>query len=317
MMHTACKRPDEEDMQNWTRRQALAGFVIAAKLAAQRPSNLPNEDCIDAHVHVWEPANARFPYDPAYDGPKELPTTFTPSNLLSIAQPVGVKRIVLVQMSFYGTDNSYMLDAIKLHPSKFSGIAVVDRTSLSLSNEMSRLRTLGVRGFRIAQGNHPAGWLEMPDMRRLWSLAAEKQMVVCSLVNPAELSSLDRMCADFPETTLAIDHIARIGMAGPVRDVDVAALCRLSRHPRVHVKVSAFYALGKQLPPYNDLVPLISALYDSYGPHRLMWGSDSPYQVQPPHTYGASLDLVRNGLPFLSPQDKAWLLGKSAQSVFF
>ncbi len=304
-------------MQNWTRRQALGGFVIAANLAAQRPSNMPSEDYIDAHVHVWEPANASFPYDPAYDGPKELPTTFTPSNLLSIARPVGVKRIVLVQMSFYGTDNSYMLDAIRLHPSQFSGIAVVDRASLSLGDEMSRLRTLGVRGFRIVQGSHPAGWLGMPDMRRLWSLAAEKQMAICSLINPADLSSLDRMCAEFPDTTLTIDHIARIGMAGRVRDVDVASLCRLSRHQRVHVKVSAFYALGKKLPPYSDLVPLIKALYDSYGPQRLMWGSDSPYQVQSPHTYAASLDLVRNGLPFLSPQDTDWLLRKSAQSVFF
>jgi Amidohydrolase len=61
-----------------------------------------------------------------------------------------------------------------------------------------------------------------------------------------------------------------------LRDQDVRALCILSRHPNVHAKVSAFYGFGKKRLPYSDLVPLVQALYNAYGPKRLMWGSDSP-----------------------------------------
>jgi predicted TIM-barrel fold metal-dependent hydrolase len=302
--------------QRWNRRQALAGLAFALDLPAQRQTFMTT-DYIDAHVHVWKPADALFPYDPHYSGPAAAPITFTPENLLAITETVAVKRIVLVQMSFYGTDNSYMLDAMKRHRSVFSGIAVVDEDAASLAVEMARLASLGVRGFRITQGNRPAGWLETANMREMWHLAAEMKLAICPLVGPDAIPALDRMCAEFTGTTLVIDHMARIGMDGKLRNQDVSSLCKLSRHLRVHVKVSAFYALGKKQSPYSDLAPLVHALYDAYGPRRLMWGSDSPFQVQPPYTYAESLEFVRNRLPFLSLEDKEWILRKSAEMVFF
>jgi predicted TIM-barrel fold metal-dependent hydrolase len=303
-------------MQQWNRRQVLAAFPFALDLAAQRRHPM-TPDYIDAHVHVWKLSDAHFPYDPGYDGPAAAPASFTPEHLLDVARPVGVKRIVLVQMSFYGTDNSYMLNAMKQYPGVFSGIAVVDHDAPSLSREMTRLASSGVRGFRITRGNHEAGWLETVNMRKMWHLAGEQKLAICALVGPDALPALHRMCEDFPDTTLVIDHMARIGMDGVVRDQDVTALCNLSRHPRVHFKVSAFYALGKKQAPYRDLVPLIEALYKAFGVQRLMWGSDSPFQVEPPYTYSESLDLVSSGLPFLTTDDKEWILRKSAEKIFF
>jgi len=303
-------------MQQWNRRQVLASFAFALDLAAQRRHSMTT-DYIDAHVHVWKPADATYPYDPTYNGPPASPASFTPEHLLSIARPVGVKRIVLVQMSFYGTDNSYMLEAMKRHPGVFSGIAVVDHDAPSLPGEISRLASLGVRGFRITRDDREAGWLETANMRKMWRLAGEKKMAMCALVGPDALAAVHRMCEEFPATTVVIDHMARVGMDGVVRDRDVSALCNLSRHPRVYVKVSAFYALGKKRAPYHDLVPLIQALYNAFGAQRLMWGSDSPFQVEPPFTYAESLDLVSNGLPFLTTDDKEWILRKTAQKIFF
>jgi predicted TIM-barrel fold metal-dependent hydrolase len=182
---------------------------------------------------------------------------------------------------------------------------------------MTRLASLGVRGFRITQENRGAGWLETASMREMWRLAAEKKLAICPLVGPNALPALDRMCAEFPGTAVVVDHMARIGMDGVLRDRDVSALCNMSRHLRVHVKVSAFYALGKKQSPYSDLVPLVRALYNAYGSQRLMWGSDSPFQVQPPYTYAESLEFVHSRLPFLGPEDKDWILRKSAEKVFF
>ncbi len=95
------------------------------------------------------------------------------------------------------------------------------------------------------------------------------------------------------------------------------ALCHLARHKHAHVKVSAFYALGQKKPPYDDLVPMIRRLFDAFGPKRLMWASDSPYQLQGANTYRASIGLVRDRLDFLSKADREWLLAKTAEAVFF
>jgi predicted TIM-barrel fold metal-dependent hydrolase len=303
-------------MQQWNRRQILAGFAFAMHLVAEKHSPMPH-DIIDAHVHVWTPDEVRFPRDPHYSGPPAIPSSFTPERLLEIARPLGVKRVVLIQMSFYGTDNAYMLNAMKRHPGVFSGVAVVDHDSASVDGEMTRLASLGVRGFRIHRGNRPSGWLEADNMRHMWHLAAQKQLAICPLIDPSSFPALDRMCAEFPRTTVVIDHMARIGVDGVVREQDVKALCALAHHPRVYVKISAFYALGKKQYPYTDLVPMIHALYDAYGPERLMWGSDSPFQVETPHSYAGSLELVRDHLKFLRPEDSAWILRGTAEKIFF
>ncbi len=102
-----------------------------------------------------------------------------------------------------------------------------------------------------------------------------------------------------------------------VRDTDVRQLCKLARHTNVYVKVSAFYALGRKKAPYIDLVPMIRQVYEDYGPHRLMWGSDSPFQVIEGHHYADSLGLVRDYLDFIPEQDRPWLLSGTAESLFF
>jgi predicted TIM-barrel fold metal-dependent hydrolase len=83
------------------------------------------------------------------------------------------------------------------------------------------------------------------------------------------------------------------------------------------VKISAFYALGQKKPPHLELIPMIKALYEAFGPQRLMWASDSPYQIQGANNYGASISLVRDKLDFITAEDRQWLLRKTAERVFF
>ena len=123
------------------------------------------------------------------------------------------------------------------------------------------------------------------------------------------------MCRRYPETSVVIDHFARIGTDGFIRDHQVADLCGLAQYPQVTVKLSAYYALGRKAPPYHDLIPMIRRVLDAYGPERLMWASDAPYQVVDGHSYAASLALIRDA-EFLSAGDKSWLLEKTAARVF-
>lgn len=300
-------------MQKLTRREVLAGLAVATgAVAAEKGPGY-----IDAHVHVWTPDTGRFPHDRQYVGLEYKPESFTPAQLLAIAKPSGVARIVLIQMSFYGTDNTYLLDALKRFPGVFSGVGILDSQRPGVREAMVRLRGLGIRGYRVSPGKETATWLDSAGMQAMWRCGAEKRIAMCPLMGPDAIPSVDRMCAKFPETPVVIDHMARIGTDGEFRPADVRALCGLAKHRRVHVKLSAFYALGKKQYPYTDLSPTIRALYEAYGPKRLMWASDSPFQVEAPHTYAGSIELVRDRLEFLSGEDREWILGKTAEQVFF
>ncbi|HWQ55866.1 MAG TPA: amidohydrolase family protein [Bryobacteraceae bacterium] len=289
-------------------RRAFTSSMLAAPLGAARPG------WIDAHSHVWTPDRRRYPLAAGFTPDHMKPASFTPEELLAQARPAGVERVVLIQISFYGVNNSYMLDSMARFPGMFSGVAVIDENDNPAAT-MRRLKRAGVRGFRIRP--RTPEWLDGPGMAAMWKCGAAEGLAMCPLMDPGALPALDRMCRRHPETTVVIDHFARVGAGGEIREADVKQLCGLAAHPRVHVKLSAFYTLGKAQYPYLDLIPMIRRLYDVYGPRRLMWASDCPYQLQNGNTYRGSIELIRDRLDFLTPADRDWLLRDTAARVFF
>jgi predicted TIM-barrel fold metal-dependent hydrolase len=269
---------------------------------------------IDSHVHVWTDEVSKFPFAPETATQDINPAAYRPEQILSDARSCGVDRVVLVQMIYYGTDNSYMLEAIKQSPKVFRGIAVVNGNGEKPDDQMRSLSKAGVRGFRIYP--EEVSQLDREGFRKMMRCGAEKRLALCFLINPESLPQLDRHCQQFPDTPVVIDHLARIGMGGPIRDIDVRALCGLAKYPQVAVKVSAFYALGHGRPPHVDLEPLIKRVYEAFGPKRLMWGSDCPFQIAH-EAYDDSLSLIRDRLSFLSSEDKGWILARTAERIFF
>jgi predicted TIM-barrel fold metal-dependent hydrolase len=314
-------------MQCTSRRQwlktAMAGAAVMTGgnpirgITAWAADNDSKSGAIDAHVHVWTPDSERYPLAAGFRRDEMKPPSFTPEELFEHARPCGVERVVLIQMSFYGFDNSYMLDTMRRFPGTFSGVAVIDDSAKDPPAEMRRLKAGGVRGFRIYPRNRPVDrWLGGEGMQAMWRCGADEGLAMCHLVNPDALAAIDANCQRFPDTPVVIDHFARIGVDGQMRAADLAALCRLARHRRTFVKLSAFYALGAKKAPYLDLVPMIRKLLDAFGPERLMWATDCPYQVQQGHNYADSIALIRDHLDGLNG-DRQWLLRKTAEKVFF
>ena len=272
---------------------------------------------IDAHSHIWTPDTAHYPLAAGFRRFDMKPASFTAEELIKQMQPVGVDRVVLIQMSFYGYDNSYMLDAIRQYPGHFVGVAVINQDAADAGATMKKLKGQGVRGFRIFPKNQPIDrWLENDGLRLMFKVGAEENLPMCCLIDTDALPSLSKACEKFPETPVVIDHICRIGIGNKILPADVDALCGMARHKHVSVKVSAFYALGKAQPPYTDLAPLIRRVYDAFGPERLMWATDCPFQVVD-HTYQQSIDLIQSRLDFLTASDKEWILRKTAERVYF
>jgi predicted TIM-barrel fold metal-dependent hydrolase len=302
---------------NLSRRHFLTQAALASLAGCSTPNKAPSS-WIDAHVHVWTPDTDRYPLAPGFTKEGMKPASFTPRQLFAHSEPEGVNRIVLIQMSYYGTDNRYMLDMIAKYPGVFSGVAIVDESQPDVDKTMLALADKGVRGFRITPGAKPLQeWLHSPGMAKMWRAAAENELAICPLINPEALPLIDKMCSRHPKTTVVIDHFARIGMTGTIRESQLDTLCRLARHEHTYVKTSAFYALGEKQAPYTDLGPMIHRLHDAFGAHRLMWASDCPFQVDPGHNYHDSIALIRDRLDFLTDNDKAWMLRATAEKVFF
>jgi predicted TIM-barrel fold metal-dependent hydrolase len=269
-------------------------------------------------VHVWTPDTEKYPLASGFKKEDMKPASFTPDQLFAHCRPEGVSRIVLIQMSYYKTDNRYMLDMIAAHPGTFSGVAIIDENAADVRGRMKALKQQGVRGFRIYTGGSDVeAWLGSPGMKAMWKAAAEENLNMCLLINPEALGPVAKMCEQYPDTPVVIDHFARLGMKGVVDRAGLDSLLHLSKHSKVTLKTSAFYALGKKKAPYLDLGPMIRECRDAFGAERLMWASDCPFQVDPGHNYHDSIALVRDRLDFLTASDRAAMLRGTAERVFF
>jgi len=272
---------------------------------------------IDAHVHVYTDDVQHYPLAPGYTPDQMKPPRFLPEDILGHAHRCGVDRVVLVQMSYYGADNAYMLDVMRAHPGVFAGIGIVDWREPRPDQAMRDLARQGVRGFRIYPRDVPIErWLDGDGFERMFACGAEHNLALCPLIGVDGLPALERLCETHPDAPVVIDHLCRIGAGQqPVTDEQVAALCAMARFPKVMVKVSAFYALG-QGPPHDDLAPFVQAVVEAFSAQRLMWASDCPYQVER-GTYEGGLAPVRERFAFLTDDQRDWILRRTAETVFF
>ena len=95
----------------------------------------------------------------------------------SIPSQPELTRIVLIQMSFYRFDNSYMLDSMRAHPGVFSGVGIVDDAGSKPERDNGRVGS--ARRARIpnrSAGASARDWLDTPGMGAMWSTAAKKKL---------------------------------------------------------------------------------------------------------------------------------------------
>ncbi len=310
------------------RRTLLQSAAATTALGASGSARAETLGYVDAHSHLWSPDRIRYPLRPGASESNVVPRGFTPGEFFSHARGEGVNRVVLIgHTGHFGFDATYLVDLMKARPGEIALQAFLDHADPNVTTRMAELKRQGAKAFRLRLLDPwQSAFADDHPIMKAYQFAAAQQLVICPLTNPDWLPELDRLSAKFPATTMVIDHFARIGVdgygqtppvPGTIKPADVANLVRLARHPATYVKLSAFYALGQRTAPYDDMLPLIRELLAAYGPERLMWGSDSPYQVVPPHTYKASIALIRDRLDGLSEGDREWLLRKSAERVFF
>lgn len=278
---------------------------------------------IDAHSHIWTPDTVRFPLGPWITPDKMDPSSFTVEQLLGIAEPCGVDRVVIIQHApYYGDDNSYLIDCALRYPGRFSIVAIVDERRNDLAHQIRQLKSQGIRGIRIGPSRYadrtlvkdPNNWLNAAAMHNLWVQATDQDLILCPLINAEHLPTLEPMLAKFPNTKVVLDHFAHCDAEKPQ---ELQALMKLAQHRHVHVKASGFYKFGDRKAPYEDLATIIKHVVEAYGPDRILWGSDCPYQIQPGNNYRDAVSLIEKGLDFLDTSTRMAILRDNAQRLYF
>ena len=292
-----------------TRRRFLAASAatsLAAKFGrAQNPTTL-----IDSHVHVFKHDSA-FPFAEGAHPPSEDASV---EMLLDLMKQNQVARTVLIQVIHYRWDNSYLASVLKRYPTLFKGVCRVNPEDPAAPGHLSRL-TLeqGFHGVRLSPAATSDGdWIHGPLMPPLWSRCAQLKVPMTLLLPPSRLPDVEPLIRAHPDLQVVIDHMADVP---PDQPRQLALLLALAQYSKVFVKISHPWSLSNQPYPYTDMRPQIQTLATRFGAKRLMWGTDWPVSL-PKLPYARAVELYRDHLDFLPPEDREQILSKTVQEVW-
>jgi len=248
---------------------------------------------VDSHCHVFD--LARFPYaaDAAYKPPPVEQGTAAQFSALLDANNVA-HALLVNPTSGYGYDNRCMTAALRASNGRFKGIARV-RPDVA-DAELASLAHAGVIGIRLDLIADGVALLEHLAIDRLFAQVRALRWQVHVQCEKDQLAQAapTLLAAQVP---LVVDHCGRPDIARGLSQPGFEALLQLGREGHA-VKISGPFRFSLRPSPYEDVVPFIDALLDTFTPARCVWGSDWPFlRMQDRPDYGGVLALLRCWLP--------------------
>lgn len=273
---------------------------------------------IDAHLHVWRAV-------PAYPDPAITivsPVSDVPLELLeAYLDEYSIDRAVLVQPLYPGEDNSYVADCAAAQPDRFAAVCVVDPRLPDAPAKLDYwVRERGCKGLRLRPRlPAEAACFGAPETYPLWERARALKIAINVLGSPQHLPAVGALAARFPEVPVILDHMAYPDVDAGSDSESFRALLALARHPGVYVKLSGFYYYSRQEYPYSDCMAFVRAVYEHFGPERMIWGSDFPH-VLLKSGYGRAVRLPEQIYPQyfgLTTDDLRQVMGGNAAVLYW
>ena len=274
---------------------------------------------VDAHHHFWDPAAADYPW--LTDDLATIRRRFGPEDLEPQIRAAGVDATILVQTRSSADETREFLATAAATSFVRGVVGWVDLTDAAVGDAIAELRAgpggdclIGIR-HQVHDEPDP-DWLRRIDVRRGIAAVGEAGLAYDLLLRPREMPAALDTVRSLPDVRFVIDHLGK----PPIRDHIVepwAGLFRpFGREPNVSCKVSGLVteADWHHWTP-ADLAPFVDVALDTFGPGRLLAGSDWPVCLLA-GSYRDVLDATRTVVAGLSPDEQAAVFGGTAVEVY-
>jgi len=256
----------------------MRGRPILAK--ASQPATavsfeVPPHAC-DSHTHIFGDPK-EFPF---WSGRTYTPEVALPDEMSALHRALHMERVVIVNPSVYGTDNSATLYGMKARGATARGVAVIDETTTE--SELDGMAKAGIRGIRL---NLTApGKIDTPAARQRFQAAVDRvkrrawhiQMYTTLPV----IAAIQDLVKASP-VPVVFDHFGGAEAKLGLRQPGFADLLALVQSGHAYVKISGAYRASTKRPDYPDVVPFAKALIAANA-DRIVWGTDWPHPATTP-----------------------------------
>ncbi len=245
---------------------------------------------VDFHVHFLKVGHPLATHRPRQGHHQPLRDA-TIDELIRLLDAHGMSHAVVVAPSFYGADNSLVLEAAAAVPGRLICTVIVDPT-ISLG-ELERMRNAGARGMRL----HIYRRKSLPNVasaeyQRLFAMLRDLGMHI-ELVLEGDLVPMVLPHLLAAKGSLVFDHFGIPNPENGVGSQGFQSVLNAVGTGQAWVKLSAPFLLDG-----HDPIPYVEALLANGGRDRLLWGSDWPWvSREDQHTYDECLNWLGDWIP--------------------
>jgi L-fuconolactonase len=274
---------------------------------------------IDAHHHLLDPA--RFDYPWLTPELAAIDRRFGPDDLAPELAAVGVDRTILVQTIGSLEETREFLATAAAVPFIGGVIGWVDLTDPGVGGTLEALRA-GPGGERLVGIRHQVhdepdpDWLLRRDVRRALAAIEAADLTYDLLVRPRELPAAVVVVREMPDLQFVVDHLAKPPIRSGATEPWANLLRPFGELPNVSCKLSG---LVTEADPATwqiaDLAPYVDIALETFGPRRLLFGSDWPVCLLAAD-YGTVLAAADELTAGLSPTELDAVRGGTAQDWY-
>tara|TARA_Y100001934_G_scaffold256259_1_gene324084 strand:- start:1223 stop:2077 length:855 start_codon:yes stop_codon:yes gene_type:complete len=270
---------------------------------------------IDAQVHCYERDQPSRPWVGTLHGPVEV----TGEDMIAEMDAVGVDGALMISpYSMYRYDPSYALEVVERHPTRFGIIKPFDPGAADVGEQVQEWTARrGVVGARIMLSYESQFDAQHQGVRAIAAAAGAAGVPVNILCwdNPAEIAAI---ASANPGTQIVIDHL---GLKQPFEPPvqlggfdNLDAVLALAAHDNVAIKITGACTLSTQPFPYADIWAPLERIFNAFGLHRCLWGTDWT-RATCLLTYRQAVNAFRV-TEHLSDSDRVTLMGGSVAEIY-
>lgn len=271
---------------------------------------------IDAHQHFWMYSPAEYDWIDA--SMAVLRQNFLPDDLVPELKTAGFAGSIAVQARQTPEETRWLLDLAASSPSILGVVGWVDLRSPTVRSELKVLarnpKLVGIR--HVVQSEPDDRFLMQPEFMRGVSVLEEFDLAYDLLIYSRHLSVAAEFVQRFPRQRFVLDHLAKPPVKSGHIDSWARGISQLATFPNVFCKLSGLVTEADwQHWTVEQIVPFLDVAFESFGPERLMIGSDWPVCLVAA-SYARAVEIVKSYLLRKYPEDQARVLGDNARGFY-